>query len=122
MARIASPLGRVLIALVFVISGIQKITGYSGTEAYMVSHGVPGTLLPLVILLELGGGIAIILGFFTRTVALVFALFCIATAVIFHGNFAAHGQMTSFLKDVALAGGFLFLVANGPGPLSVGKN
>lgn len=122
MARIASPIGRILIALLFVVFGVQKITGYSGTEAYMVSHGLPGTLLPLVILLEVGGGVAIILGWFTRTVALIFALFCITTAVIFHSNFGDQMQMTFFLKDVALAGGFLFLVANGPGPLSIDKN
>lgn len=121
MTSLASFLGRVLIALVFVISGIDKITGYAGTEAYMESHGVAGILLPLVILLELGGGVAIILGWFTRTVALVFALFCVATAVLFHANLGDQMQFISFMKDLAIAGGFLFLVANGPGPLSVDK-
>jgi putative oxidoreductase len=122
MARIASPLGRILIALLFIIFGIHKITGYAGTQAYMEAHGLPGTLLPLVILLEVGGGIAIIVGWFTRTVALIFALFCIATAVIFHGDLGNQVQMIMFLKDIALAGGFLFLVANGPGALSIGRN
>lgn len=118
----ASPLGRILIALVFVISGIEKINGYSGTAAYMESHGLPGALLPLVILLELGGGIAIILGWFTRTVALLLALFCLATALVFHANIGDTMQYLNFMKNLAMAGGFLFLVANGPGPLSIDKN
>lgn len=122
MMSFASPLGRILIALVFVTSGIEKINGYSGTAAYMESHGLSGALLPLVILLELGGGIAIILGWFTRTVALLLALFCLATALVFHANFGDTMQYLNFMKNLAMAGGFLFLVANGPGPLSIDKN
>lgn len=111
--------GRVLIALIFVAAGYGKIGGYAGTQAYMESVGVPGALLPLVIALELGGGIAIILGTFTRYAALGLAVFSLASAFLFHANFADQTQQILFMKNLAMAGGFLFLVGHGAGPLSL---
>ncbi|MDA8416132.1 MAG: DoxX family protein [Betaproteobacteria bacterium] len=111
--------GRVLIALLFVVSGWGKIRGYAGTEAYMQSAGVPGALLPLVILLELGGGIAIMTGIYTRLVALVLAGFSIIAALLFHAGSQDMMQQIMFLKNLGLAGGFLFLVANGAGRISI---
>lgn len=111
--------GRVLIALIFVAAGYSKIGGYAGTQAYMESVGVPGALLPLVIALELGGGIAIILGAFTRYAALGLAVFSLASAFLFHANFADQTQQILFMKNLAMAGGFLFLVGHGAGPLSL---
>lgn len=111
--------GRILLATIFVLSGFNKIGGFEGTQGYMKSMGVPGELLPLVILLELGGGIAIVLGLFTRWVALALSLFCVASAAIFHSNFADQMQMIAFLKNLAIAGGFLLLFAHGAGPLSL---
>ena len=111
--------GRILLALMFLLAGISKITGYAGTEGYMASVGVPGALLPLVIALEIGGAIAIIVGFQTRLAALALAGFSIAAAALFHSNFADQIQMILFLKNVAVAGGFLILAANGPGALSL---
>lgn len=116
----ADLIGRVLIAVLFVLSGFSKIGGYAGTQGYMQSVGVPGGLLPLVILLELGGGIAIIAGFHTRVVALLLAGFSVLAAVLFHGG-ADQIQQIMFLKNVGLAGGFLFLVANGAGRLSADR-
>ncbi|MFP5306051.1 MAG: DoxX family protein [Gammaproteobacteria bacterium] len=110
--------GRVLIALIFVTAGWSKIGGYAGTQAYMESAGVPGALLPLVILLELGGGLAIILGLFTRLAALGLAVFSVVSAVLFHGA-ADPMQQILFAKNLAIAGGFLFLVAHGAGPISL---
>lgn len=81
----------------------------------MENMGVPGFLLPLVILLEAAGGIAIIVGWQTRLVALALAGFCVISAILFHANFGDQTQMIMFLKNIAIAGGFLFLVANGPG-------
>src|SRR3546814_174818 len=78
-------LGRILIAGLFVMAGWGKITGYAGTQQYMAAMGVPGGLLPLVIALELGGDIAIVLGLFTRPIALLLAGFSIAAAFLFHG-------------------------------------
>lgn len=111
--------GRILIAAIFLISGIGKITGYAGTQAYMESAGVPGALLPLVIALEVGGALAIIAGFFTRWVALALAGFSIAAAVLFHSNSADQMQQILFMKNLAIAGGFLFLYAFGPGGWSL---
>jgi putative oxidoreductase len=111
--------GRVLIAALFLLAGFGKLTAYAGTQAYMQSAGVPGALLPLVILIELGGGALIVLGWHTRLVALVMAGFSIVTGVIFHSGSADQMQQIMFLKNLGLAGGFLFLVANGAGRLSL---
>jgi len=111
-------LGRVMIAAIFVTAGWSKIGGYAGTQAYMQSAGVPGALLPLVIALELGGGIAIALGLLTRLTALGLAIFSAASAFIFHGA-ADPMQQIMFMKNIAIAGGFLFLVTCGAGRISV---
>jgi len=111
--------GRLLIAAIFVIAGYSKIGGYAATQGYMESMGVPGAILPLVIFAELGGGLAIILGFLTRLAALGLAVFSIASAILFHGGSADQVQQILFMKNVAMAGGFLFLVAHGAGPFSL---
>jgi len=111
--------GRVLLAHIFVLSGYGKIAGYAGTQAYMAAKGVPGEMLPLVILLELGGGLAILAGFMTRWVALGLALFCVASAVLFHFEPGNQGQMINFMKNFAMAGGFLLLAQIGAPYLSV---
>lgn len=110
--------GRVLIALIFVGAGWSKIGGYEGTQQYMASVGVPGALLPLVILLELGGGVAIVLGLLTRLAAFGLAVFSVVSAVLFHGA-ADQVQQIMFMKNLAMAGGLLFLVAHGAGAISL---
>jgi len=112
-------IGRVLIAGLFVLSGWGKISGYAGTQSYMQHAGVPGGLLPLVILLELGGGIAIVIGLFTRPAALLLAGFSLIAGYLFHAGSPDQMQQIMFLKDMGLAGGFLILTAFGAGPLSV---
>lgn len=114
-----SLLGRIGLSLIFIISGWGKLAGYAATQQYMESVGVPGALLPLVIALELGGGLAILGGAFTRWIAIAIALFSIVSAAIFHADFADPMQAISFWKNVAMAGGFLVLAANGPGNLSL---
>ena len=116
---LAAPLGRVFIALIFVITGLNKISNYSGTQGYMESMGVPGMLLPLVIALEVIGGLAIILGWQARIVAFLLAGFCLVSAVLFHGNIGDQTQFIQFLKNLGLAGGFQFIVANGAGAWSL---
>src|SRR4029077_8112131 len=111
--------GRILLAVPFLLSGLGKLGAYSATTAYMSSAGVPGALLPLVIITEVGGALAIVVGWKTRTVALLLAGFCLLTAITFHRNLADQNQMINFLKNVSIAGGFLLLVATGPGPLSI---
>ena len=114
-----SLLGRLGLSLIFIISGWGKIGGYTATQGYMESMGVPGALLPLVIALELGGGLAILAGVATRWFAIGLAVFSVASAFLFHANFADQMQAILFWKNVAMAGGFLLLVANGPGAYSV---
>ena len=111
--------GRVLISLMFLLSGINKISGYSGTQGYMEAMGVPGQLLPLVILTEVLGSIAIIIGYKTRIAAFLLAGFSLLSAFLFHANFADQMQMIMFMKNIAISGGFLFLVANGAGAISI---
>ena len=114
-----SLLGRVGLSLIFIISGWGKIAGYAATQGYMESMGVPGVLLPLVIALELGGGLAILAGMYTRWIAVALALFSIVSALIFHSNLADQMQAIMFWKNFAIAGGFLLLAASGPGALSL---
>jgi len=112
---LSAPMGRVLISLIFVMAGLNKVSGYEGTQSYMDAMGVPGVLLPLVIVLEVLGGAAIIVGWKTRPVAFLLAGFSLLSAVLFHTDFADQTNMIMFMKNVAIAGGFLFLVANGAG-------
>ncbi len=112
-------LGRVFLSLIFIISGFNKIAGYAGTQGYMESMGVPSFLLPLVIILELLGGIAILVGFKTRLFAILFVVFNVISALLFHSDFGDQTQMTMFMKNVAIAGGFLLLFAHGAGSYSV---
>jgi putative oxidoreductase len=113
--------GRVLLASLFLLAGIGKLGTYSATAAYMSSAGVSGALLPAVIATELGGALAIILGWKTRIVAGLLAGFSVLTALTFHNNFADQIQMIMFLKNISIAGGFLLLIANGAGPLSLDR-
>ncbi len=119
LTHFTSLAGRVLIALIFIVAGFSKISGYEGTQGYMEAMGVPGVLLPLVILLEVVGGLAIVVGFQTRILAFLFAGFSLVSAMLFHANFADQTQSILFMKNVAIAGGFLFLVAHGAGRWSV---
>jgi putative oxidoreductase len=119
LERFSGVAGRVLLAVLFLLSGLGKLGAYSATVAYMASAGVPGALLPLVIATELGGALAIIVGWRTRTVAFLLAGFSLLTALTFHRNFADQQQLINFLKNISIAGGFLLLLANGPGPLSI---
>jgi putative oxidoreductase len=112
-------LGRVFLSLLFIASAFNKITDYAGTQGYMESMGVPALMLPLVIILELLGGIAILIGFKTRIVALLFIGFNVISALLFHSDFGDQTQMTMFMKNIAIAGGFLLLFAQGAGAYSV---
>lgn len=116
-------LARIGLALIFVLSGWGKLSDYTGTVGYMEAMGVSGGLLPLVIFAELGGGLAVLLGFQTRLAALGLAVFSILTAVLFHvgGADAATQYQNSihFMKNIAMAGGFLALALLGAGRFSI---
>lgn len=113
---------RILMPILFITAGWGKIgAGYAGTQQYMEAMGVPGFLLPLTILLELGGGLAILFGFLTRTTALFTAGFTVLTALLFHTNFAEGVNQLMFLKNLSIAGGFLALGIAGPGAFSIDR-
>jgi len=115
----ADLLGRILISLIFLLSGLHKIGGYEATQGYMAAMGVPGALLPLVIALEVGGALAIILGYHTRLFAFLLAGFSVVSALLFHRALGDQVQFIMFMKNLAMAGGFLFLVARGAGDWSL---
>ena len=121
MANILDLLGRIFISLLFLINGIFKINNYSGTTDWMESFGLPGILLTPAIILEIIGPILIIIGYQTRITAALLSLFCLVTAIIFHNDFGNQMQLISFLKNIGLAGGFLFLTANGAKDFSLDK-
>ena len=112
---IAAPAGRILLALMFVTSGFSKISGYAATQGYMEAMGVPGVLLPLVIAVELLGGLAVMLGWHTRVAAFLLAGFSLLSALLFHANFGDQMQMIMFMKNISIAGGFLMIVSLGGG-------
>ena len=116
---LSAPAGRILISLIFIVSGFSKIANFAGTQAYMESAGVPGILLPLVIAVELLGGLAVVFGWHTRVAAFLLAGFSLVSAVLFHANFGDQMQMIMFMKNLGLAGGFLMIVALGAGPYSL---
>ncbi len=112
-------IGRIFIATMFLMAGFSKISGYEGTQGYMDMMGVPGFLLPLVIITEIVGALAIIIGYKTKLTAFLLAGFSIISALLFHLNFADQMQSILFMKNIAIAGGFLFLVSNGAGYISI---
>lgn len=116
---IAAPVARVLLSLMFVTSGINKISAYAGTQGYMDAMGGPSGLLPLVIALEILGGLAVMLGWQTRIAAFLLAGFTLLSALLFHANFGDQMQMIMFMKNVSIAGGFLMIVALGAGAFSL---
>lgn len=115
----SSLIGRILISVIFLMAGFSKIPGYEATQGYMEAMGVPGALLPLVIVTEIVGAIAIIVGYKTRIAAFLLAGFSLVSAMLFHFNFADQTQSILFMKNLAIAGGFLFLLANGAGYVSI---
>ena len=113
MINILDLCARILISVLFFLNGIFKIMKYDGAVSWMESYGIPGLLIIPAIILEIVGPILIILGYKTKITAAILSVFCLVTAIIFHNDFDNQMQLTSFLKNIAIAGGFLFLVVNG---------
>jgi len=114
-------LGRLLIALIFVMSGLSKIAAPADTMTYIQSAGAPfaPAAFAIAVIAEVGGGLALLLGFQTRLAATMLAIFTLATAVLFHNNMADQNQMIHFLKNIAITGGLLQVVAFGAGAFSL---
>lgn len=121
MINILDLLARILISTIFLLSGANKISNYEGAIVWMESMGMPGIFLIPAIILEIAGPILIIIGYKVKISAALLSMFCVATAVIFHNNFSDQMQLMSFLKNIGLAGGFLFLFINGAKNFSLDK-
>ena len=121
MTNILDLIGRVFISLIFLLSGFSKINNYEGTVGWMESLGVPGIFLIPAIVLEIISPIFIIIGYKVKISATLLSLFCVATAFIFHNDFSNQMEFISFMKNIGLAGGFLFLVVNGAKDFSLDK-
>lgn len=129
-ARRYGPLaGRALIALIFILAGYHKLGAFAQTAARMAAKGLPAPdlLLALTIAVELGGGLMVLLGWHARRAAAVFFLWLIPVTLVFHPFWLAdaaqaQNQMNHFLKNLAIMGAMLYIVAHGPGPLSLGKD
>ena len=113
MTNLVDLLGRILISALFLISAYNKIFSIDGSMSWMEGFGIPGFLLYPVIVLEIILPLCIVIGYQARVAAGLLAIFCLATAFIFHLDFVNPMQKISFLKNLGLAGGFLFIVANG---------
>ena len=119
MASFIDLIGRIFISSVFLLSGYNKIFSYENTVTWMEGYGVPGLLLWPTIVLEILLPIFIIIGYKTQLSAILLAIFSITTAIIFHLDFSNQMQVVAFLKNLGLAGGFLFISINGPKDFAV---
>ena len=113
MANVLDLVGRIFISALFLISAFNKIFNLDGSIGWMEGFGVPGFLIFPAIAVEIILPVLVIVGYQARIAAGVLAVFCLMTAFLFHFDFANQSQLVSFLKNIGLAGGFLFIVANG---------
>ena len=113
MANILDLIGRILISALFLISAVNKILNLDGSMSWMEGFGIPGFLIFPAIVIEVILPILVIVGYQARIAAGILAIFCLTTAFLFHFDFSNQTQLVSFLKNIGLAGGFLFIVANG---------
>jgi putative oxidoreductase len=120
-ASLIAAVGRLLIAVLFILSGLNKIASPAATQGYIASAGLPAPLIGylVAILVEVGGGILLLVGYQTRIAAAALAVFAVVAALFFHSNFADQNQFIHFVKNVAIAGGLLQVVAFGAGSLSI---
>jgi putative oxidoreductase len=120
-ANTVAAIGRILIAVIFILSGVGKLGAPAATQGYIASVGLPLPLLgyALAVLVELGGGLLLLVGFRTRAVAAVLALFTVAAALFFHSHLADQNQFIHFVKNIMITGGLLQIVAFGATALSL---
>jgi putative oxidoreductase len=119
--NLATLIGRILMSLLFILGGWGKLMGAAATQAMFAKQGLPmvEAAWVLAVVVELGGGLAILFGLFIRLVALICAIWCVATALIAHTNFADRIQEINFFKNMGMTGGFLYIAAFGAGAWSL---
>ena len=118
--RYLPAIGRLLTAAIFIVSGFGKIAAPAMTQGYIASAALPAPTIAylIAIVIEVSGGLFLVIGFHTRATAAVLAAFVVATALSFHHNFADQNQLIHFLKNIAIAGGLLQVIAFGAGSFS----
>ena len=121
MTNIIDLIGRIFISVLFFLNGIFKIKNYDGTIEWMETYDLPGIMIIPAIVIEIVAPILVVIGYKTKIAAAFLFLFCLSTAFIFHNDFSDQIQLTAFLKNIALAGGFMFLIANGAKDYSLDK-
>ena len=121
MANVLDLIGRILISALFLISAFNKVFNLDNSMGWMETFGVPGFLIFPAIAIEIILPILVIVGYQARIAAGILSIFCLLTAFLFHFDFADQSQLVSFLKNIGLAGGFLFIVANGTKDWAVDK-
>lgn len=121
MEKIGTLSGRILISIIFLMAGINKIGNFSGTQQYMVAYGMPLTWLFAIgaIILEIGGGLSLLLGYMSKIGAIALFIFMIPTTLIFHTSFGDQMQVIHFMKNLAIMGGLAYIAAYGGGELSL---
>jgi putative oxidoreductase len=114
-------MGRILLSAIFLMSGLGKLTNFTGTQQYMANYGMPMTKFFLIcaIILEIGGGLSILLGYRAKWGALALVIFLIPATLIFHTRFSDQIQMIMFMKNLAIMGGLVLIATQGAGPLSI---
>ncbi|OGL40261.1 MAG: DoxX family protein [Candidatus Schekmanbacteria bacterium RIFCSPHIGHO2_02_FULL_38_11] len=124
MQKIIPLIGRILISQIFLASGFEKIMNFEGTQKYMASFGMPFTAFFAIcaIVLEIGGGLSVLLGYKARIGAVLLVVFLIPTTLIFHTNFADQMQVIQFMKNLAILGGLFVVAGFGAGSFSFDKN
>jgi putative oxidoreductase len=115
----ADLLGRLMLAALFLYDGWLVANNYDATAEYLSQFGMPPLMLVPALILQVGGGLLVAVGWNTRLAALALSLFCISTALIFHNQFSDSNEVIQFWKDLAIAGGFLVLAARGAGAFSL---
>lgn len=121
MEKIGTLIGRILVSIIFLMAGINKIGNFSGTQDYMASYGMPLTWLFAMgaVILEIGGGLSLLLGYMSKYGAIALFIFMIPTTLIFHTNFGDQMQVIHFMKNLAIMGGLAYIAAYGGGELSL---
>ena len=117
--HIVELIGRILLSALFLIEGIGKISMQEDVVMYMENYGIPGILFVPAVVLEILFPLLLIVGYRTKWAASIMALFTFTVAIIFHTDFSEGMQLVFFLKDIAIAGGFMIIVAYGPGKISL---
>jgi putative oxidoreductase len=121
MNKVLPPLGRLMLSAIFLKTGIQSIFSFAAVQQIMANHGIPLAALLLAgsIILRIGGGLSVLLGYKAKWGAWALIIFLIPTTLIFHTQFSNSAQMTQFLKNLAILGGLLMVVSFGPGAISI---